>query len=1072
MFGKRSKKLASDRGLVSNVIQNPISPDLLFSCDMDEMKHYQNHSKPVLDYILTQATENECPFIKVKLYDFDCMGLLDSGADKVYINQSLFERLLKNGAKFNQLRSKCTVASDSTVECIGYVSVPIKLQHKLKVFDIFVIPNLRHYLILGALFWIKMGIVPDLRKGEWHFSEPGYQEINNLSVIQTADDLTYEQREQLNAVVENYFNQIKDIKLGCTDLVTHTIVTNSPPIKSRYYPVSNFLQKKIDEEVTKMLELGVIERSNSGWSSPVLMVPKSNNEYRLCIDYRKLNSVTEKCAYPLPYMNSILDRLGNARYLTSLDIKSAYWQIKMSEQSKRYTAFTVPGRGLFHFNRMPFGLTNAPATFQALVDKIFGPELEPYLFKYLDDLIIVTPDFDTHIKVLSETFDRLLKAGLTLNRDKCQFCRDELKYIGYVVNRSGLSVDPEKVSAIVNMPIPKTPRQVRSVLGMVSFYRRFIPHLSTIISPLTALTKKHVKFKWTPECEKAFQEVKNALVSAPILDRPNFEVPFVLQCDASSYGLGCVLTQEVNGREHVICYLSRSLTKNELKFSVTEKELLAVLWACEKLRCYIEGTKFTVVTDHHSLIWLNNLKNPQGRLGRWALKLQQYDMEIVHRPGKHHLVPDCLSRAIEHGTINIVQNESDPWYDKMCQAVLNDPLSYPNWRVDGNILFKYVKHNSFSNNSDNWKMVVPKPKRCQILKECHDNPLSGHLGIYKTYYRVLSRYFWPKLKADVAKFVNKCRTCAEQKTEQAMKPGQMGSKPDVDRCWQYIAVDLMGPCPRSIHGHRFILVVCDYFSKFVLSFPLRQATAKAVVRLIEEQVFLIFGVPEFLRSDNGVQFKSKEFIKLLEEYNVKHLTTPLYHPEPNFVERANRTIKTMISSYIGDNQKHWDTNLSKLTCAYRTAKNEVIQNTPYSVNFGCEMITSGKQYKENRLRDNCQPDSPDLQAHEHDELEKLRKLRKFVKHKLEEAHLKTSHDYNLRHRPVQFQPGDFVWKREYSLSDAAQGYSAKLGKKFTGPYRVRKKLGVNTYELVDDTGKSKGHWHVKDLKIDKTQCDD
>lgn len=1070
MFGKLPTRLVHDRELVSFALHNPVSSKIEFQCDSDEITRYQSESKPILDYIMTQAGENECPFIQVKLYDYSVSGLLDSGADKIYINQSVFLILKSVGVTFHPLKTECTVANNSSADCVGYVTVPIKLRHKIEVFDVFVVPELRHGLILGALFWIKMGIVPDLRKGEWYFSDDLQDKTLNLNMIQTADDLTYSQREELNQVVMDYFSKINDVKLGCTDLVTHKIVTSSPPIRSRYYPVSNHIQKKIDEEVTKMLELGVIERSDSGWSSPVLMVPKSNGEYRFCVDYRKLNKVTERCAYPIPYMSSILDRLGKARYLSSLDIQSAYWQIKMDEDSKKYTAFSIPGRGHYHFNRMPFGLTNAPATFQALVDKIFGPELEPYLFKYLDDLIIVTPDFDTHIRVLSETFQRLIEAGLTLNREKCKFCRDELKYIGYIVNRYGLSVDPEKVSAIVNMPAPRTPRQVRSILGMVSFYRRFIPHLSTIIAPLIALTKKNNKFTWTPECEKAFKDIKNALVSAPILNRPNFDYPFILQCDASSYGLGCVLSQEIDGKEKVICYLSRALTKNELKFSVTEKELLCVIWACEKLRCYIEGTRCTVITDHHSLIWLNNLKRPQGRLGRWALRLQQFDIEIVHRPGKNHVVPDCLSRAMNHGSVNVIQLESDPWYIRMCDRVLRNPLSYPCWRIDSdNRLYKYIKQNSFSNETDNWKMVVPKPNRSKILEDCHYSPLSGHLGIYKTYHRVLLRYFWPKMKSDVVRFVNRCKVCAEQKPEQKLKAGQMGSKPDIRRCWQYIAVDLMGPFPRSTHGHRFVLVACDYFSKFVLCFPLRQATAKAIVKLLEDNVFLLFGVPQYLKSDNGVQFKGREFTKLLAEYNIKHLTTPLYHPEPNFVERANRTIKTMISSYIDENQKKWDANLAKLACAYRTAKNEVIQNTPYHVNFGCEMITSGKQYEERELVRGLLEDGNESEDPHSNELDKLHKLRKFVRKKLTESHERTRHNYNLRHRPVEFKVGEMVWRKEHTLSDASQGYSAKLGKKFKGPYRVKKKLGVNTYSLEDSSGMSKGVWHIKDLKPDRTQ---
>lgn len=837
-------------------------------CTSDQISHFQKKSKPVLDYVLSQAEDTECPYIKVSIYGCNIKGLLDSGANRIFLGTSGIDLITNLGIGINETdKVKCTVANAQSMDCIGYVTVPICLKNKVHIFDVFLVPELCHTLVLGTIFWIKMGLVPDLRKGEWYFSSENNE--LKLNVIQSANDLNYDQKLHLEQVVEEYFNSIENVKLGCTTLVEHEIKTNSPPIKQRYYPVSPAMQQLINKEIDKMLELDVIEKSDSGWSSPIIMVPKGDNTYRFCVDFRKLNSVTEKNAYPLPYINSILDRLGNARYLSSLDIKSAYWQIPLAKESRKYTAFTIPGRGLFHFKRLAFGLSNAPATFQELVDRVFGPELEPFLFKYLDDFIIVTPDFETHIHILKEIFKRLKRVGLALNKEKCIFCRDELKYLGYVVNRVGLNTDPEKVKAIVNMPIPKTQRQVRQILGMISWYRKFLPDLSTLVAPLTAVTKKHIKFKWTPDCDEAFSKIKNALVSAPILSCPNFNYPFILQCDASSYGLGAVLSQKYEGKEHVICYLSRALTKNEAKFSVTEKECISVIWACEKLRCYLENTFFTIITDHHSLVWLNNLKNPTGRLGRWALRLQQFDFEIVHRPGKEHLVPDCLSRiipeheineigiGIELSNIQTVSIKTDKWYENMCEKVYKNPLHFPNWRVCDGKLYKHVSDH-FSNFPDNWKLVVPKYKRAELIKLCHDEPLSGHLGIYKTYHRVLSRHYWPGMKTDINNYVKRCRICASIKPEQLKKAGEMGSKPEITRCWQYISTDLLGPYPRSSQGNRFVLVVCDYFSKFCLFFPLRTATASKITKIMEEHVFLLFGVPEFLKSDNGVQYKSKE----------------------------------------------------------------------------------------------------------------------------------------------------------------------------------------------------------------------
>lgn len=1027
--------------------------------------------------MLTQAGDGECPYVSVRLYDWEVKGLLDSGANRIFVNEHTMNVMLSLGVKLQNVSDMtCTVANGSELECLGFMSVPIKLKNKIVVFQVYILNNLRHRLVLGTEFWIKMGIVPDLRRGEWHFGEQDHKDILVTNSISTSDDLSLAQREKLNIIVEKYFDSIKHIKLGCTSLVEHEIiVTQNSPIKQKNYRVSQAIQNKIDLEITKMLELGVIEKSTSSYSSPIVMIPKKDNTYRFCVDFRKINSISEKWAYPLPNLSTILDRLGNAKYLTTLDIQSAYWQIKMSENSKKYTSFAIPGRGLFHFNRMPFGLTNAPATFQALVDKLFGPELEPYCFKYLDDIVIVTPDIETHFSVLEEVFKRLKESGLTLNKDKCQFCRSELKFLGYIINRQGLQVDPSKVSAVVDMPKPKSTKEVRRILGMISWYRRFVPHFSSLVSPLTDLTRKNAKFVWSAQCEEAFQQIKNCLVSAPILSCPNFNEEFIVECDASSYGLGAVVLQRYDGQEHVICYMSRTLTRCERKYTVTELECLSVIWAVERARCYLEGTHFTVVTDHHSLLWLHNLKNPQGRLGRWALRLQAYDFNIIHRPGKEHKVPDCLSRQLKLDMLNIKLDtgKTDNWIEKMKKNINNNPLQYPNWRISGNgDLYKHVgKHRDHVNDAS-WKKVVPKSERKLLLAKYHDNPLNGgHLGIFKTYHKISEHYFWPGMKSEVCKYVNKCKVCGEQKPEQRMKAGMMGEKPVVKRCWQYVATDLVGPLPRSSKGHQYILVYSDYFSKFSLFFPLRKATASKVSELIE-QSFLLFGVPEFLKADNGVQYKSKEFSALLNKYSVKFLANPLYHPEPNFTERVNRVIKTMISCYVKENHKKWDQYLLELSCAYRTAKSEVTGNTPYFVNFGCEMMVDGKDYKRERERDECKSENEDSEnVKTEGRSVVLERLRKLVTEKLQSVHEKTKHQYNLRHRPVTFNVGDFVWKKEYNLSDAARGYTAKLGKKYTGPYKIKNKLGINVYELMDEHGTSKGNWHVKDLKPYKGEAE-
>ncbi|KAG5873075.1 hypothetical protein JTB14_010491 [Gonioctena quinquepunctata] len=322
-----------------------------------------------------------------------------------------------------------------------------------------------------------------------------------------------------------------------------------------------------------------------------------------------------------------------------------------------------------------------------------------------------------HIKILSMVFERLISAGLTLSQEKCKFCRRELQFLGYVVDENGLHVDPGKVEVILQIPTPSKISEVRSLIGTASWYRRFIPNFSTVIQPLTELLKKNTK-----------------------------------HVDASGYGIGAVLTQNhPDVGERVVSYLSRSLTKQERKFSTTERECLAVIWSIEKLRPYIEGTHFTVVTDHWSLCWLNNLKDPTGRLGRWSLKLQQYSFDLVHRKGKENVVPDMLSRTVPiidalDIAVNVDLGKSDKWYDRMLYDVDSNPLRFPTWRISDSKLYKYVQFKKIPGLDfhDDWKLVIPKNKRKDILLKCHDDPQAGHPGVFKTFKRVSEHFIGPK----------------------------------------------------------------------------------------------------------------------------------------------------------------------------------------------------------------------------------------------------------------------------------------------------------------------------------------
>lgn len=686
----------------------------------------------ILDYILEHAQGEERPFLRLNILGIEILGLLDSGASRTFLGGKGWQSLQSLGIPLDRTVVKnCTIANGQICQSIGACELPMSLKGKVRLIQVLVVPSLATPLLLGVDFWKRMGVVPDLRRDGWFFSSESDSPAHVDVVEQGEEDsiLTPTERECLRRTVDRNFALMGD-GLGCTDLTAHRIVTVSAPIKQRYYPVSPVLQEHINRELDEMLEKGVVEKSNSGWSSPILLVKKKDQGFRVCVDFRKLNAVTERDSYPLPYITNILDKLKDAIYISTLDIKSAYWQVPVDVESRPYTAFTVPGRGLYQFCRMPFGLHNAPATWQRLIDTVLGPELEPNVFVYLDDVVIVTQTFERHIEILEEVFRRLRDANLTVSTKKCRFCLPQMEYLGYVVDRNGLRMNPEKVRAMLDLPVPKNAREVRRVIGMFSWYRRFIPNFSTIVSPITALVRKNRKFCWSDECDSAFKEIKEHLVSDPILSCPDYSRTFEIHTDASGFGIGAVLCQPHDDGEKVVAFLSRSLTKQERNYSTTERECLAVLWAIEKLRPYVEGIRFTVVTDHASLVWLQTLKDPTGRLARWAVRLQQYDFEIKHRKGKEHLVPDALSRSVPSvDAIDMQKGTGDRWYGRMCTEVEKKPIQYSNWRVVDGQLYKYVEppFKGLVSDADCWKVVLPKVARRAVMFDAHDSPLSGHM---------------------------------------------------------------------------------------------------------------------------------------------------------------------------------------------------------------------------------------------------------------------------------------------------------------------------------------------------------
>ena len=434
-------------------------------------------------------------------------------------------------------------------------------------------------------------------------------------------------------------------KPGITTLVEHSIpLKDTTPVRQRMYRIPQRLLPLLKEEVEEMLSLGVIERSHSEWSNPVVLVPKKDGQIRFCIDFRKVNAQSHFDAYPMPRLEDLIECLGEARFITTLDLCKGYWQVPLAKQDRPYSAFRTP-QGLFQFTVMPFGLQGAPATFQRLMDYVLEGT-EAYAAAYLDDIVIYSASWREHLGHLSDVWQRIQKAGLTVHPKKCDFAKSEVRYLGHVLGRGLIRPQMDKVQAIKDCPQPQTKKDVRSFLGLAGWYRRFVPDFATRAAPLSDLTRKSgsSRVQWGADQEGAFNDLKGALCHDPVLQSPDFNKPFTVQTDASGIGLGAVLLQGEGTDQRPVAYISRKLFPRETRYAAVELECLAIKWALDTFKYYLLGRDFLLETDHRALQWLGRMKDSNARITRWFLALQPYRFLVKYRAGKQNVVADFLSR--------------------------------------------------------------------------------------------------------------------------------------------------------------------------------------------------------------------------------------------------------------------------------------------------------------------------------------------------------------------------------------------------------------------------------------------
>ena len=795
--------------------------------------------------------------------------------------------------------------------------------------------------------------------------------------------------------------------IGKTMLIEMEIDTgNHPPVASKPYTLPLKHYEWVQREIETLERAGIIERSISPWASPVVIVPKKSApgeppRRRMCVDYRRLNKLQPEVTkadggkgcislIPLPKIDELYAKLKGFKVFSSLDLRSGYYHIGLTESAKPKSAFVISSLGKYQFNRVPFGLAQAPAYFQKLINDVLrGCN---FAMGYLDDIIIYSRNEKEHLEHLEEIFKRLKAAGLKLKLEKCCFFKKHIQYLGHLISADGIQPLPEKLESIAKMPAPKTPKEVKQFLGLVGYYRKFVPRFADISRVLTHLTKKDVEFKWTVECENCFQILKGSLQEAPILRYPDPEASYTLYTDASKYAYAGVLTQNIDGTDHPITYVSGLFRGSQLNWATLTKEAYAIYMSVKKLSFYIDTAKITIKSDHLPLKKFLEKNTMNAKVNNWAVELESQNISFEYIPGIRNTLADTLSRLIEmdadikpapeedgkefgyfpfeelppavtHVVEEVIVCESeaedikiqhiDPVI-KVAEVELpmpterfitlqkTDPIiqklrhQWENKQLDTNIYLlenNILKRKMIDNGILYTPIVVPNILREALLILAHDK--AGHNGFRRTYMSLRSRYYWKGMKKSIHEHCTRCQVCAKHNIKTQQLRNEHFSTPP--QPMEFIAMDLIGEFhPASSKGNRFALTAVCMLTGFTFCIPIKSKKAEDVINAYLNHICCTFGPSRKILTDNGTEFKNQLWTEVYKKLQTEHKVTPIYSPQCNGrIEGFHRFLKSCIAKQL-ENRVEWDDLVWKATAAYNFFPTESSGMAPFFLMFGRE----------------------------------------------------------------------------------------------------------------------------------------
>ncbi|UYV63639.1 hypothetical protein LAZ67_2005125, partial [Cordylochernes scorpioides] len=903
--------------------------------------------------------------------------------------------------------------------------------------------------------------------------------------------LTSKERQEILDVVNEYRDcfALGMEELGCTDVTKMDIkeVDGSKPVCLRPYKTTASEREAIREIVREWKDNGIVTETRSPYASPVLLVRKKTGDHRLVVDYRRLNIQTVKDKFPLPRIDDLLEGLRNAKFFTTLDLAHEYLQIPLTDKAKLKTEFITPD-DTGQFERMIFGLANSPAEFQRLMHTVLGPLLNKKAFCYLDDVIIPAKDWREMIERLREVLERIRSAKLTLKPSKCEFGRREVEFLGYVISTGGLKPSPRKIKAIEEFPEPKNVHDIRRFLGLTNFFRRFVKDFARKAEPLSRLTKKGSQFEWKEEQRRSFGGLRKDLVEYPVLAHYNPELKTEVHCDASAEGLaGMVLQMDEDGKWRLVYCVSKKTTEAEKMYHSSKLELMAIVWTLDRLRQFLVGIKFTVVTDCQALVYMNAKKTTNPQIARWYNLIQEYDFEIRHKPGEKMAHVDGMSRApvddprdtmeeiVEKNlevclTITLEEQilmiqHSDPELRDLIQIFRKDPCDRTvgeqnrinDYSYKGGRLFRMVKNGE----EERALYVIPKSMRKSLVVKFHD--LMGHFATDRTVNKIKELYWFPSMKRYVRRHVAMCLECLFNKVPGGKQQGFLHPIKSGKRPFSIVHMDHVGPFVRSTKGNQELLVIVDNLTRFVRLSPVRNTSTQNVLKVMKSFVN-DFGLPDKIISDRGSCFTSRQFEEFCRGNGIHHTLNSTKHPQGNgMVERVNRTVLSTIATSIEDpRRKDWDLKIKEVERDLNNAVNKTTNKTPFETLHGYS-----PRFHDGILRRLADEDV--------DPWTEPDRIQESVRTQIENKQeiMKTYYD-KKKCRTIQFEVGEIVVMRHVPKMT---GEPTKAQPKYRGPLIITEVLPSDTYRVTQLSERTSGRFytttaHISQLKSWHSEEDD